>query len=131
MCFSEAREGGLKAIAGLRVLLVEDSYLAARSLLDMAAQAGVEVIGPAPTIESALKAVEEQKPEAAILDINLAGRSVEPVARRLDELGVPFFFVSGYNSPRFLDPHYQNHRRLNKPVEFRALARAMREEFAQ
>jgi len=62
--------------------------------------AGAEVVGPAPTVADALRLVEvaakDGRLSAAVLDVNLQGRAVAPVADRLAALGVPFVFATGY-----------------------------------
>jgi DNA-binding response OmpR family regulator len=62
--------------------------------------AGAEVLGPASTVDRALRLVEAVAADggisAAVLDINLDGQRVEPVADRLAALGVPFLFATGY-----------------------------------
>lgn len=64
---------------------------------DVLKEAGCEVIGPMPRVASALQAVStEPRLDGAVLDINLAGEVVSPVADRLSERGVPFIFLTGY-----------------------------------
>lgn len=115
----------------LRVLIVEDSYLTARSLARMIEDLGAEVVGPAPSVASALELLDQVPCDAAVLDINLGDETVEPVATRLEQTGRPFFFVSGYASPKALlqDPRFRGRRLLAKPIEPELLSRAVEEEF--
>lgn len=115
----------------LRVLIVEDSYLTARSLARMIEDLGAEVVGPAPSVASALQLLDQVPCDAAVLDINLGDETVEPVAMRLEQTGRPFFFVSGYASPKTLlqDPRFRGRRLLAKPIEPELLSRALEEEF--
>ena len=113
----------------LRVLVVEDSFMTARLLVRMIEDAGAEVVGPAPSVSRALALLDERECDAAILDINLGNETVEPVAQRLDDLGRPFFFVSGYASPKLIDPRFKARRLLAKPVDPATLQRAMNEAF--
>ena len=87
-------------LRGKRVLVVEDEALVSMLLEDELRDAGVEVLGPAPTVREALRLVEAAAAggglSAAVLDINLDGRHVAPVADRLAALGVPFLFATGY-----------------------------------
>ncbi len=82
--------------AGLRVLVVEDETLVAMLIEDMLGDLGCQVVGPAANVEEALDLAAAGGIDCAVLDVNLAGRSVFPVADRLRELGVPFAFATGY-----------------------------------
>ena len=85
-------KGDLK---GRRVLIVEDAVLLALELETGLSDAGALVIGPAYELEEAL-ALLDQPIDAAVLDANLNGQSVMPVAQALTERGVPFIFATGY-----------------------------------
>ena len=93
----------LDSIAGKRVLVVEDEPLIA---IDQAAnleEIGAVVVGPVGTITEALRTIETRDIDAALLDANLAGSSVDEIAAVLTQLNIPFAFVSGYgreNLPR-------------------------------
>ena len=78
-----------------RVLIVEDAVLLAMELETALADAGAQVIGPAYELEEAL-AMLDQPIDAAVLDANLNGQSVAPVAQALAARGVPFVFATGY-----------------------------------
>jgi len=82
-------------LKGRRVLIVEDAVLLALELETGLSDAGAHVIGPAYELEEAL-ALLDQKIDAAVLDANLNGESVMPVAQALAERGVPFIFATGY-----------------------------------
>jgi DNA-binding response OmpR family regulator len=83
-----------------RVLIVEDEALVAMMFEDGLLEAGAEVIGPAASVEEALLLIDKATAggglNAAVLDINLEGAVVSPVADRLAALGVPFVFTTGY-----------------------------------
>jgi len=87
-------------LRGRRVLLVEDEMLVAMMFEDVLLDAGAEVIGPATSVEEALLLIEAAAAgggvDAAMLDINLEGAMVSPVADHLAALGVPFVFTTGY-----------------------------------
>lgn len=83
------------AIAGLKVLIVEDSLLLALELEAGLEDAGVEVIGCAAELGEALSMVE-QAFDVAVLDADLNGQSVAPVAEILRSMGRPFVFATGY-----------------------------------
>jgi DNA-binding response OmpR family regulator len=81
-----------------RILVVEDEALVASLLEDDLRSTGAEVIGPARSVDEALLliAAAEGRLGAAVLDFNLNGTMVSPVADRLADLGVPFIFATGY-----------------------------------
>ncbi len=92
-------DGPHQKLKGRRFLVVEDEPLVAMVLVDMLADVGVEVTGPASTVEQALQMIEEAgKLDAALLDGNLRGHSSEEVAAALTRRNVPFVFVSGYGA---------------------------------
>jgi CheY-like chemotaxis protein len=115
----------------LRVLIVEDSFMTARALTRMLQDFGAEVIGPVPTVKRAMEILDSGACDAALLDINLGSETVEPVAARLDQTGMPFMFVSGYTSPKQIleDPRYKGRRLVSKPIEPRILQQAFAEVF--
>ena len=79
-----------------RVLIVEDDYILATDLAWCVEAAGYGIIGPVPSVDQALAAIDEERPSAAILDIQLLDEKCFPVADRLVEIGVPFVFLTGY-----------------------------------
>jgi CheY-like chemotaxis protein len=115
----------------LRVLIVEDSFMTARALTRMLQDFGAEVIGPVPSVQKAMEVLDSGACDAALLDINLGNETVEPVAARLEQTGLPFLFVSGYTSPKTLleNPKYKGKRLVAKPVEPTILRQAFTEVF--
>ena len=92
----EERDPTLAArIAGLKVLIVEDSLLLSLELENGLVEAGATVIGQATNVAEAL-ALAGPGIDAAVLDANLNGESVVPVAEALRRLNVPFVFATGY-----------------------------------
>lgn len=86
----------LPPLSGRRVLVVEDEYLIAAEVKRWLQEAGAEVIGPVPSVDQALDLVEDQRLDAAVLDINLGhGDTSYPVADRLEMLRVPYLFATG------------------------------------
>lgn len=114
-----------------RVLIVEDQFMSALALVHAVEQMGVKVVGPAPSVDDALRLIddEEGKLHAALLDINLGNETVEPVAKRLEELGCPFVFVTGYASPKLIDNRFKERRVIPKPVDTGILKSVMQTEF--
>jgi DNA-binding response OmpR family regulator len=111
-------------LQGKRILIVEDEALAGMLAEEEFLDAGAEVIGPAYSLEEALQMTEEAAADgglsAAVLDINLAGVAVWPVADRLAALGVPFVFSTGYDNNRNPSLHAAAPR-LVKPFDLDAL----------
>ncbi len=79
-----------------RILVVEDEYLIALDLDAALRAAGYRVIGPASDVSAALELLKADRPDAAILDVNLAGQWGTPVAEVLQAMSVPFILASGY-----------------------------------
>jgi two-component SAPR family response regulator len=128
---TESQLGAGSAVATIprRVLVVEDSFMSARVLVRMIEELGVKVIGPAPSVRQAMMLLDQERCDGAILDINLGNETVEPVAKRLADAGVPFFFVSGYSSPKLMDARFRSHKLLSKPLDPGALKRAVADAF--
>lgn len=84
---------------GLRFLVLEDEYHLAVEYERLLLEQGAEVVGPVGDLGSALRLIETCGPiDAAILDINIYGSTVFPVAHELKRRGVPFLFATGYQS---------------------------------
>jgi DNA-binding response OmpR family regulator len=79
-----------------RVLLVDDEALIAMDAEDVLIDAGYCVVGPAHRLEFALKLAREAPLDAAVLDVNLAGLAVWPVADSLFARGIPFVLLTGF-----------------------------------
>jgi two-component SAPR family response regulator len=93
----------------MSVLVVEDESLIAMNLEMILEELGYSVIGPVMTLKNLDKILNSDfRADAAILDVNIAGEQIFPYARRLAELGVPFFFASGYGARGISDDlaHY-------------------------
>ncbi|MWD26266.1 response regulator [Aquicoccus sp. SCR17] len=82
---------------GLSVLIVEDEFLVAMDLETILEQGGHAVMSSVASVEAALKALEDGRPDVAVLDLNLRGQLVFPVAERLRSLNIPFVVASAYN----------------------------------
>lgn len=109
-------------IAGLRVLIVEDSLLLAMELEAGLEDSGVEVVGCAAELPEALQMLELSF-DAAVLDADLNGQSVAPVAEVLRREGRPFVFATGYAdkaAPMGFDAPI-----VRKPYNVHQIARAL------
>ena len=112
------------SLIGVRVMVVEDDYLIAQLLNEILRSNGCVVLGPLPRLATAVDAAKTKACDAAILDVNLAGKYVYPVAEILSERNVPFMFLTGY-SVDALPPEYAGQPRLGKPFRVEQLTGAL------
>jgi CheY-like chemotaxis protein len=84
------------ALAGKRLLIVEDEPLVALDLAAKLTDEGIEVAGPVSSAEEALRIIEATSLDGALLDANLHGHPVDSIAEALAQRGVPLVFVTGY-----------------------------------
>ena len=117
------------SLAGTRVFIVEDEALILFSLQDMLADLGCEVVASALRIDDALAQVGELAFDIAILDVNLDGEEVFPVADLLVKRGLPFVFVTGYGEGSLPDA-YRAHPALQKPFQSEQLKSTLAELLA-
>jgi DNA-binding response OmpR family regulator len=99
----------------MNILIVEDEALIALDLSMILEERGAAVAGPCGTIEEACAAVSEAL-DAAILDVDLHGRLVFPIADRLRENGTPFVFHTGRYDLETLRKRYGDVPVLSKPA---------------
>ena len=102
-------------IHGRRVLIVEDEPLIAMMLAQILSDLGVEVLGPFGSLADAYSALPQDF-DAAVLDVNVGGEFIYPLAEQLSQLGAPMVFLTGYES-QSLDPRFAEAPILTKPVE--------------
>jgi CheY-like chemotaxis protein len=112
-------------LRGQRVLVVEDEALVAMELASVLRQQGCSVIGPAPSVARALALLDEQRPDVALLDLNLNGEPALAVAVALRDEGVPFVVVSGYGEAQSGEAELRHVPRVTKPMRHRELMRAL------
>lgn len=108
-------------LAGKRVLVVEDELLVALLVESLLAQVGCIVVGPFARVPEALAAAKVELVDIALLDVNIAGEMVFPVAHVLEEKGVPFLFVTGYGQGALPRDHPE-WEVCAKPFHFKELA---------
>lgn len=109
-----------------RVLVVEDELLISMVIEDILADEGCQVIGPFASLPDALAATRRGGFDLALLDVNLRGEKVYPVAEILAEQGVPFMFLSGYGKDAIPGGHPE-WRACSKPFTTAELTRRLRE----
>lgn len=117
-------------LKGLRVLVVEDQAPIALQMEDMLVESECEVVGPASRVGQALRLLSDNAVDAAVLDLNIAGELVYPVADALDARGLPYVFATGY-SPSDVADRYEHHRVLQKPFSRRVFLQAIRDTIRQ
>ncbi len=106
-----------------RVLVVEDEYYLATDVSRGLEAEGAQVLGPFPDQDSALAAVEQDRPDCAILDVNFGRGANFDLADRLQQMGVPFLFFTGYDR-HAIPARFSEVQRLEKPVDASRLLRA-------
>ena len=99
----------------LRVLVAEDELIVGYDLCDTVAEAGYEVEGPFDDISSAMLAFQKQKPDVAILDVQLGDGIVYPLAEQMMAEDVPVIFHSGQLSPSEVASRFPMAQALSKP----------------
>ena len=113
------------SLNGARVLIVEDNFVVASALRYLLEAYGGTVSAIVPSVDRAVEALAEDQVDIAVLDINLHGASVVPLAEHLRQQGVPFIFLTGYADDALLPEHLREHPRFGKPVEAERLVGAM------
>jgi DNA-binding response OmpR family regulator len=91
--------------ASRRILVVEDEAMIALDLETALRRSGCEVVGPVATVAAAERALAEQLPDAAVLDIEVADGKTFPIADALADRGVPFVFLTGYEPDSVPERH--------------------------
>jgi CheY-like chemotaxis protein len=103
-----------------RLLIVEDEYLIRLLLEDMLTEFGCSIAAVAATLEEGKKAAETAAVDLAILDVNIDGQQVFPIADILKRRGLPFIFITGYGA-RGLPNGYRDMPTLQKPFQMEDL----------
>jgi CheY-like chemotaxis protein len=84
------------ALSGLKVLVVEDEMMVSMLIEDMLADLGCTVVGPASRLDEAIALANSADLDCAVLDVNLGGQPIFPLADLLRAKGAPFAFATGY-----------------------------------
>lgn len=118
-------------LSGKTVLMVEDEYLIADALCSAFEMEHVHVIGPFPNVAAAMEALDKgATADAAVLDVNLNGERVFPLADRLMADNVPIVLTTGYDSDA-IPRNYAHLQRLQKPVHLHELFGCLNELLAK
>lgn len=111
--------------SGTRVLLVEDEGLVALMIEDMLDELGFEVVASAAHVSKACELASAASFDLGLLDVNLAGEFVFPVARILRARNIPFLFSTGYGGPP-LEEEFRNAPAIGKPFTADQLSEKLR-----
>jgi PAS domain S-box-containing protein len=110
----------LRLATGNRVLLVEDEILVAMMMRDILTELGFTVVGPYSRVTEAMVAAVHEQIDAGIIDVNLGGEFVYPVADVLAARKIPFVFVTGYGVES-IDRRFGYVPIIKKPVQRQVL----------
>jgi two-component sensor histidine kinase/DNA-binding response OmpR family regulator len=110
-------------LSGNRILVVEDESLVAMMMEHTLVESGFRVVGPIHRLADAVVAATEREMDAALLDVNLGGELVYPLADLLAGRGVPFAFLTGY-AAEVIHPRFNGVPILQKPLARHALEKA-------
>lgn len=106
-----------RLFGGKKILVVEDDFIVAFDMQVMLEEQGAEVLGPASSLQEASAILATNAPQAAVLDVNLNGEFVFPLARELKSRGIPFVFATAYaDDERLFPAESADAPRLAKPV---------------
>jgi CheY-like chemotaxis protein len=111
-------------LAGLRVLVVEDEMMVSMLIEDMLTDLGCTIIGPASRLDEAMDLANKAELDCAVLDVNLGGQPIFPVADALRQRGAPFAFATGYGDAGLRDVD-RGSPVLQKPFREGDLARVL------
>lgn len=114
----------LSLFAGKRILIVEDEYFLADETRQKLKRLGATVVGPAGSVEDALRLMASSKIDGAILDVHLGDELVFPVAEELDVADIPFVFATSYD-PSVIPARFSGFALCEKPTELGKIAAAL------
>ncbi|ABE62607.1 response regulator receiver domain protein (CheY-like) [Nitrobacter hamburgensis X14] len=106
---------------GGSVFLVEDEAMIRMMVADMLEELGYSIAAEAGEIEQALKLAQTTDFDIAILDVNVNGKLISPVAEVIEARNRPFIFATGYGT-QGLPPEYRDRPALQKPFQMEGLA---------
>lgn len=117
-------------LAGLRVLIAEDEYFLANDIARALVGAGAKIVGPVPKLDAALDLLARLDDiDGAVLDINLRGEAVYPLAHELRLKKIPFCFATGYDAGS-LPLEYRDVPRWTKPLDIAAFVASLADMFS-
>jgi CheY-like chemotaxis protein len=117
------RDRGLRLTAP-RVLVVEDEMTVAMLIEDMVGELSYQVAAVVSRLEDAMRLVDSESFDLALLDVHLNGETVFPFAAALEERDIPFLFATAYG-PRGIPAEFRDRPVLQKPFGPAELRRAL------
>jgi DNA-binding response OmpR family regulator len=105
------------SFGGRRILVVEDEVLASLATIDLLEGLGCVIVGPAVRVAAALQLAQTESLDAAILDIDIAGEMVWPVAEELQRRNVPLIVLSACRQWRRVPVLFAAAPHFEKPLE--------------
>ncbi len=121
----DAATASKRFLDGLCVLVVEDEAIISFLLEDMLGELGAAAVCHAGTLKAALAFLDGRRPDLAVLDVNLGGERVYPVAEKLDDQGVAFLFTTGYGKSG-IEPRWSAKQVVQKPFNIEIMTAALR-----
>ena len=116
--------GVLKTTVRRSVLLVEDEVMIRMMVADMLEEIGYSIAGEAGDIDEAIRLVQVTDFDIAILDVNVNGKVISPVAEAVQLRGLPFVFATGYGA-QGLPEKFRDRPTIQKPFQIETLARTI------
>lgn len=116
--------GVVKPVVRRSVLLVEDEVMIRMMVADMLEELGYVIAGEAGDIDDAVRLVQTADFDIAILDVNVNGKVVTPVAEAVQLRGLPFVFATGYGA-QGLPEKFRDRPTIQKPFQVETLARTI------
>ena len=110
-----------------KILVVEDEFIIALDLSETVQDLGYDLEGPFEGNEEAFEAIEDDLPDAAILDVFTADGEIYPLADKLVAAGVPIIFHSGHVPPEEVRNRYPDAQACSKPCPPDRLIGALQE----
>lgn len=110
----------MTVFAGLKVLIVEDESIVALMIEDILESLGCEILASVADVAQALELAAKADIDLAMLDVNVAGQPVFPVAKVLRQRRIPFLFSTGYSAGA-LPAEFSGQQVLGKPFSDREM----------
>ncbi|MBX9820029.1 response regulator [Afipia birgiae] len=116
--------GNFKAASRTSILLVEDEVMIRMMVADMLEELGYTIAGEAGDIDEGIRLVQAVDFDIAILDVNVNGKVITPVAEAVQMRGLPLVFATGYGA-QGLPEKFRDRPTLQKPFQIETLARTI------
>lgn len=115
---------GQADLSGSRVLVVEDDFYLATDTARALQGAGAKILGPCPSEDIAREELAVERPDVAVVDINLGSGPSFKLAETLKDKGIPFVFTTGYDL-EVIPSEFDGVERLQKPLVLRQIVAAV------